>query len=611
VTAISTSSHADGDAAETVCTAGLSSTTFLAVIRHYARHIRRKKKTGGDVSNSVRAGHNYAEQVAGGKVLTGKLVKLACERHLRDLEHGKERGLSFDEANAARVIRFFTTLKHSKGEWGGHRFVVEPWQCFILSSLFGWKRERDNLRRFREGYIEVARKNGKSTLFAGTGLYLVVGDNEPGAEVYTFATTKEQARDGLFEEAVRMRNASPSLSKRTKKYVNNINAPASASKFMPLASDSKRLDGLNAHGGLADELHEHPDRSLWDVIDTSTAARRQPLMLAITTAGFDRQSFCYTQHEYAVKVLTGALEDDTFFAFIAALDDGDAWQDEKNWYKANPNLGVSVKLDDLQRKAKRAAEEPTALSNFQRKHLNLWVSADHAWMNMDKWRKCADPSLKLADFAAQDCVLGVDLAAKLDLLAKMRVFSRLLGNPITKRDEWHYYVFGNYWTPRETLNKSKLAHYRLWADKDILSICEGATNDYNAVEDAIREDARTYQVLEVAHDPYQAVELVNHLQQDGIEMTEVPQLPKYLSEPMKELEAAVYDGRFHFDGDPLLTWSVSNVVCHLDKNDNYFPNKERYENKIDPITALLTALHRVMMRHAQTADSDFEVIAVL
>jgi phage terminase large subunit-like protein len=255
-------------------------------------------------------------------------------------------------------------LKHSKGEWAGTTFEPAPWQMFILWALFGWKRA-DGLRRFRIAFVEVSRKNGKSTLMAGLGLYLTVGDGEPGAEVYSAATKRDQAKLS-WTEAVRMRNASPALREIVQywKSSDTLNVEATNSKFQPLGADGDTMDGLNVHGALIDELHAHKTPDVVDVLQTATGSRRQPLQFEITTAGFNQQGIGKQHYDYAKAILDGLFEDDTWFAFIAEMDKGDDWQDEATWAKANPNLGVSVKLDDLQRKAGEAKNRPAALNNF-------------------------------------------------------------------------------------------------------------------------------------------------------------------------------------------------------------------------------------------------------
>jgi phage terminase large subunit-like protein len=275
---------------------------------------------------------NYARAVTECQILTNRLVCLACKRHLDDLSRGGDRGLRFDPQGAQHAIQFFGFLRHSKGEWAGQPFTLAPWQVFVVGCLFGWKRA-DGLRRFRTAYCAVPRKNGKSTLSAGIGLYLLVADGEQGAEIYSAATSRDQARI-VFDEAKRMVGSSPSLKRRVGILINNLHVAATSSRFMPLSSDSSTMDGLNVHGAVIDELHTHKTRNVVDVLNTATGARRQPLLFEITTAGYDRHSICYEHHDYSIKVLEGTVPDDSWFAFIAAADDHDDWTDPKVWQKA-------------------------------------------------------------------------------------------------------------------------------------------------------------------------------------------------------------------------------------------------------------------------------------
>jgi len=334
----------------------------------------------------------YAKKVLSGKIIAGKWVKLACKRHIKDL---KRKDIWFDEAAADRVIRVCSFLKHSKGEWAGTPFILEPWQAFIVSAVFGWKIKKTGLRRYRTVYIECARKSGKTTLLAALGLYMFCMDGEAGAEVYSAAVKRDQARIS-HSEAMRMVKASPALRKRIGIVKDNLHIINTASKFEPLGADADSVDGLNVHGGLIDELHAHKKRDMWDVLETATGARRQPLQIAITTAGFDQTSICFEQHTYVKQILSGTIEDDTYFGIIYAIDvdeklgddiivKGDDWRDERCWVKANPNLGISVKLDDLQRKAKKAMEIPAAQNNFLRKHLDVWTQSFTRWIDLGIW----------------------------------------------------------------------------------------------------------------------------------------------------------------------------------------------------------------------------------
>ena len=325
----------------------------------------------------------YIDDVLSGRVVVGQRVRQAVERHVGDLRSAKDRGLRFDPKAAERVLKFFGFLHHSKGEWAGRPFVLSPWQVFILWVVFGWKRA-DGTRRFRTAYIEIGRKNGKSTLAAGVALYLFAADQEPGAEVYTAATKRDQARI-VHSEAIRMVQSSPGLQRFIDIFKDNLSMLRTNSKYEPLGADADTMDGLNVHGAIIDELHAHKTRNLWDVLETATGARRQPLIFAITTAGFDRQSLCWQQHDYAEKVLDRIVSDDTHFAFVAALDSEDDWTDRAAWIKANPNLGVSVKPESLEEQCVKAESLPSAQNAFRRLRLNQWTEQSERWIDLAVW----------------------------------------------------------------------------------------------------------------------------------------------------------------------------------------------------------------------------------
>ena len=546
----------------------------------------------------VAEAHEYAQKVVDGTIPACHWVRRACERQVEDLNRQEHFDFPyrFNPGLAERFCRFVELLPHIKGPKARTLIVLEPWQKFILCCVFGWvKQANPRLRRFRRVYIEIPRGNAKSTLSSGIGLGCLVLDGEGGAEIYSAATTRDQARI-VFDAAQQMARASEGYRRKYGIQVDahNISQLSSASKFEPLSAEANTLDGLNIHVAIVDELHAHRTREVYDVLETGTGKREQSLLWSITTAGSNRAGICYEIRTYLTKVLDKVTPDESFFGIIYTIDDEDKWAEPESWRMANPNWGVSVMPEVVAQLVHKALQMPSAQNNVKTKHLDIWCNADSVWLDMARWLKCADPALDEADFLGQQCIVGLDLASKLDLVAKVKVFWKKVEG---KR---HYYVFGSYWTPEERVETSPNASYRGWVAEGKLLTCPGETNDYDMMEDAIRADCKKYDVLEVAHDPYQAQQFVNHLGPEGIVMVEVPQISRHLSEPMKELEAAVYDGRFHFDGNPVLTWAASNVVCHLDKNDNLFPTKQGYEQKIDPVTALLTALNRVM---ATTDDS--------
>lgn len=578
----------------------------------------------------------YAKDVLSGAIVAGKLVKLAAKRFNRDLKFGAERGLVFDKDAAQRVVDFFGFLRHSKGEWGGKVFKLEPWQVFIVANLFGWKRA-DGTRRFRKAYIEVARKNGKSTFLAGIGLYLLLMDNEPGAEVYSAATKKDQAKV-VFDEAVRMRKASDFLASRIESPRNNLNVVITNSKFEPLSSDENTLDGLNSHGLLIDELHAHPSRALYDVLHESTAARRQPMTVAITTAGHNINSFCYGEREYGEKVLVGnvsAASSDHYFIFIACIDEKDDWQDEKVWYKANPSLGVSVKPDKLREDSEEAKVNPTKLNSFLRKHLNVWTSSEVRWMPPDKWAACnsagplTDPKVLrragLEKLAGRVAFAGLDLSSKIDLTAYVLVFPPVPAKkeqkplPQTREEiqrripqqfeeveiapaDPNWYVLPWFFMPKENIAervKKDRVNYDVWEREGFIIPTPGNAIDHATIRAKIGEVRGYFQVKDIGFDSWNAQQLSNELKADGHTLTEVRQGFKTMSEPMKELMALVISKKLEHFGNPVLGWNAGNVQAEFDPADNIKPDKERSKEKIDGIVAMIMAMHRIVSAPVQ------------
>lgn len=534
----------------------------------------------------------YARDVVAGKVVAGRLVKLACERHVKDLKTAHQRGLYFDDAAAQRVLEFVGCLRHSKGEWAGQPFLLAPWQLFLLWVLFGWRRA-DGTRRFRMAYCELARKNGKTTLAAAVGLYLAFADGEGGAEVYAAATKLKQARL-VFGEARRMVRKSPALRKRITCFRDNLHIEETASKFEPLPGDGETEDGLNVHGAIIDELHAHPNRELFDVLDTGTGARRQPLIFVITTAGFDRQSVCWEQHDYAVKILEGTVEDDTFFGFVAAIDEGDDWQDPTCWPKANPNLGVSVKADDIARKVRKAKLIPAQQNNIRRKHLNEWTEQDERWLGLDVWKACGRrwPEELVELLRGRPCYGGLDLSSKIDLTAFVLVFPPRLGEPQV------YHAMSYFWCPRENMRrreKRDRVPYGAWAAAGQLRATEGNVIDYDVIRRDVNELGKIFRVKEIAFDTWNAQQLATQLTGDGFTMAEFRQGFASMSGPTKDLEALLVSRRLEHGRHPVLTWCASNVAIEIDPAGNYKPSKKKSRERIDGIVALIMGLGRAMV----------------
>ena len=534
-------------------------------------------------------GLRYAEEVLAGKRVVGSWVRGACERHVKDLSEGGERGLWWDERAAQLGAVFFErALRHSKGEWAGQPVMLEPWQQFIVGSLLGWKRE-DGSRRFRTGYVEVPRKNGKTLLAAGLGLFLTAADGEPGAEVYSAATTREQARLS-HGEAVRMVKQSAALKRELRLFRDNIHSERTFSKFEPLSSDHGTLDGLNVHGAICDELHAWPRRELWDVLETATSARRQPLMLAITTAGFDRQSLCWQMHEYAGKVLDGLVEDDSFFGIIYGLDEGDSWEDEGSWWKANPNLGVSKSIDDLRRLAARAREMPAQLNAFLRLHLDVWTQSKTRWMKPEVWAGCNLGAVEEAALAGRPCYGGLDLSTTTDISALVWVFP-------PEGEKEPYVVLPRFWVPEENMvlrSRNDRVPYEAWARAGLIAATPGSVIDYDFILEQVARDVAQFQVKEIAFDRWGATRLTTQMVDRGWTVVEFGQGFASMSAPMKELEKLALSRELNHGGNQVLAWMADNVMASTDPAGNIKPDKAKSREKIDGVVALIMGLDRAL-----------------
>ena len=536
----------------------------------------------------------YVDDVLAGSRKECRWVRLGCERHRLDLERGRERGVWFDEKAAKLALAFFGLLRHSKGEWAGQAIQLEPWQQFHLWNLFGWKRE-DGTRRFRVSYLEVGRKNGKSTLGAGVGLFLQAADGEPGAEIYTAATKRDQARI-VHAEAVRMVKQSPALGRELRVFKDNIHSEKTFSKFEPLGRDSGTLDGLNVHGAIVDELHAHPSGDMWDVLQTATGARRQPLLYAVTTAGSDRQSLCWQFHDYTEKVLAGVLEDDAWHGLVFTLDRNaegmlDDWELEENWYKSNPNLGVSKKLDDLRDKARVAKGMPARLNGFLQKELNVWTQASTRWIDPEAWRRCNFGPVDEGDMAGRECWGGLDLSSTLDVTALVWVFPRSRAGETPAMHD----VLCRFWIPEENVLervKRDRVPFDAWIRGGWVRTTPGNVVDYDFILEQTRRDLGRFKAREIAFDPWNATSTSSKLLEEGALMVEFRQGFVSMNPAMKTLEVAVAQQRLNHGGNPVLAWMADNLVATSDPAGNLKPDKARSTEKIDGVVALLMALQR-------------------
>lgn len=547
----------------------------------------------------------YAKEVVAGNIPANELVILACKRHLNDLKKSKTKAFpyKFDVDLANRYLDFFNLLKHSKGELAGQPIHLELWQCFRIGSVFGWVHKETGLRRFFEAYHQVPRKNGKSTEAAGVGVELLTIDGEQGAEVYSAATKKDQARI-IFDEAKRMVNASSHIKRHINIYQTNMSMPMSNSKFEPLSSDANSLDGLNIHGGIIDELHAHKTRDVYDVLVTATGARKQPLIWIVTTAGFNTNGICYEKYEYSVKVLKGVIEDDRFFCYIAQADENDDPFDENTWIKANPNIGVSCSLEDLRTKAKQAKEIPAALTNFMVKHLNMWVNAETAWMNMQKYKECeeANSDFDISQLEGERCFCGVDLSATTDITSVNLEFPLHDG-----RYAWINHCFLPEDGILEKERRDKVP-YTAWAREGYITLTPGPTIDYEWIQSYIMEMGKKYQIQEIDYDPWNSTQFANNLMNEGFECVEIRQGFKTLSEPIKDVEKLILEKRLITFNNPVLRFAISNAVPSLDPAGNIKLDKSKASKRIDPIIAGVTSHVRAMLHEYINVDVNRHIL---
>jgi phage terminase large subunit-like protein len=586
----------------------------------------------------------YARDVVGGSIAACKWTVAACLRQLDDLERQDTEAFPYryDPARGARVCKTIELLPHIKGRWKTKTITLEPWQIFGLMVVFSWvwstaahaeedMRAKDGLRRYRTSYKEVPRKNAKSTESAGVGLYMTGPDGEQGAENYSTATTRDQAKI-VWSVAKAMAKKTPEYLQRfgVQVLAHTLIAPDTESEFKALSAEDDTMDGLNPHFACVDELHAHKTRGVWDVLETATGAREQSLLWTITTAGSNRAGICYEVRTYVTKILNavlarhpelceargyklegGSVDDETFFGIIYTIDDGDDWTDPAIWAKANPNLGVSVKLDDIARLCRKAQQTPSAQPNFLTKRLNVWINADSAWMDMRRWDQCADPTLSIDDFAGEDCFVAVDLASSIDIAAKLYLFRRVLPTPTKSgalEEKAHFYAFGRFYVPEDVIEESDNSQYAGWEQTGRLITTDGSIIDQNVIQDDLREAKSRFRIRELVYDPFQATKFATELQTEGFTVVQYGATVKNFSAPMKEVEALVLDARLHHDGDPVLGWMISNVVAHVDRKDNVFPNKQTANNKIDGPVALIMAMGRAMHAPAPEGPPRITVI---
>lgn len=567
----------------------------------------------------------YCEDVLSGEIPACQYVKDACKRHLEDLELSEtdeSYPYYYDRREVDKFCAFSELMVAVEGKWAGKPITLEPWQKFAFGSKFGWKKKVDGFRRFRETYVEIPRKSGKSTIAAIEALYMLTIDGEAGAQEFCGASNKEQAMV-VFRIAKLMVDNNPRFANKfgLKTMKESIFCDRTSSFFKPMIGKPK--DGANPSYTILDELHEAPSSEMYDTIKTGMGARQQPLMSVITTAGFNLQGVCYKRREEAIKTLQKVITDDRLFTVIYTIDADDKWEDFGNWRKANPNLGVSVFEDYLLSQYETAMRDATQQNAILTKNLNVWCNASTAWINMPRWRECEVKELRLEDFRGENCWIGIDLASKVDLVGVSFVFHR----------DDYYYLFSKAYINKERAMRPENEHYRRYNAMGYLDITEGASTDFQYVMAQLfgskaraklrdREEWRYYfgdvsicgetgwedmfRIKEIAYDPRESELMMQTIQTfSSVPCVEFAQSPAFISEPAKTLEAMYLDKKLLHGFNPVLDWNFSNAVLKQSLAKAYYPTKERAEAKIDLVMSSIMALSRALQAKTSTPSIFF------
>ena len=503
---------------------------------------------------------------------------------------------NFSEARARRAVEFIQKLKHTKGEYAGHNFILQDWQRDkIIRPLFGTVNP-DGTRQYRTCYVELPRKNGKTTIASAIALYLLYADSEAGCEIYSAANDRQQAALVFNEAAAMVRqehnlfNISKIIDSQKRIVYHRFN-----SFYCAISAEAYTKWGINAHGIIYDELHAAPDRDLWDTLTTSTGSRRQPLTLVITTAGFDRNSICWEQHNYALKVQNGIIEDPTFLPVIFSAPEDADWKDEKVWKSSNPALGTFRNIDEMRTLCKKAQETAALEMTFRRLYLNQWVNSVERWLPMDAWDAC-NIQVDLKSLQGRTCYAGLDLSSTTDLTALALVFAA---------DDGTCDVLTYFWIPGDTAiqkERKDRVPYRTWAKKGLITLTEGNVIDYKYIKHTLEKLREKYDIAEIAFDRWGATKLSQDLIDAGFLMVPFGQGFASMSAPTKELMNLVLSKKIRHGGHPVLRWNCDNLVVRTDPAGNIKPDKEKSTQKIDGMVALTMAIDRAS-RHSKLVDT--------
>ena len=545
----------------------------------------------------------FISSVQSGELPSNKWVKLAVERHIADVKRAKETGFFFDEAEAERVLGIFGALRHTKGQYARQPFKLLPWQAFLIASLFAWKVKATGQRRYRKAYVEVARKNGKTEVAAGIGLILAMFDGESGAEVYSVANKLEQASICFDAGCIMMKGLQKDIddesiggieifnSQNHRKIINKENN----SFFRPIPTESKTQDGYNVHGGIIDEYHEATDDSSLRILETGTVARTQPVIFIITTAGFNRNGPCYQLRKVVCDILEGKKKDDSLFGLIFSLDEGDNWEDETTWIKANPSIGLTPTWEAMRSQYVKAKNEgETARINFLTKNLNIWTTAAKTWIKDEDWM-ANNEDIDVSELKGRKCYGGLDLALTRDITAFVLFFP-------ARHEEERHIVLPFFWIPEDNADeRSRMdgVPYLQWVADGYIETTPGNATDYDFVEWKVMELSREYSIVSIGYDAAFATQLAISLGNQGITMNRVHQGPYTANEAIERIvNMAIWKpdkdkpvaGKMNHMGNPVLRWMIGNVTIKKDAGGRQMLDKARSVERIDGASALMDAV---------------------
>lgn len=524
----------------------------------------------------TKAYYQYAQDVLGGKVVAGEYVRLACERFFRLMEDDR---YEFREEEADRVIGFFGILRHFTGRHAGRPFILQPWQQFVIASVYGFYVREDGSRLVKYVYVEIARKNGKTAFAAGLCLYHLIADGEMDAEVDLAANSKDQAKIA-FKFCSRFARGIDPKGKSLEPYRDKVTYNKMLGVLQVFAADDSKLDGFNASMYLIDEYHAAKNSRLKDVLQSSQSMRDNPMAVIITTAGFDKLGPCFRYRQMCTEMLKGAGGNDSLFAAIYSLDEGDDWQDEAVWQKCNPNLGVTVRPANLRPQVALAKSNPSEEVGVKTKSFNMWCDAEEVWIP-DSYLLSASAPVRLDDFKGRECYAGVDLSSTSDLTCA----AFLIPTPSK------YYFTAKYYLPEAALREKRFKElYGEWRRQGLITITPGNVTDYDFILNDLLEAAGVVRLMKVAYDSWNATQFTINAEERGLPMEPFAQNLGNFNRPTKELERLVLGGKVVIDTNIINRHCFRNVVMARDRNGNTKPSKQYEEKKIDGVIAMLEAL---------------------